>query len=531
MNIALIVVSFLLVALGQPAWVRGFGVLAAAFGFALFWRAMLSFPSKRDRFLLSMGWFACVQGVQLSWMATMDYMGPLILAVYLFLILGMGAQFALLSFFFDRPINGLRVLSIAGCWAIFEWLRLFFICGFTWNPIGLALVDSPYSLQFAAVWGIFGLSFWVIVVNLAALQALIEKSTKKIAIWGAMALLPYAFGLVHQKWVETYVPTSGTLNVALVQTGLFPEQKEFLSGSPDDYIQPLDQWARILNVLDETKRVDLIVLPEAALPLGAHGAGYTLESVKKYFDESDFPPLKTPYAHYDWRGWKVSNAFLVQALANRFKSHVILGLDDADFNGKYNAAFHFRPDDLPYERYEKRILAPIAEYVPMRQWRRFARFVAEQFGIYSSFNAGTKVKIFHATFPIGVSICLEETFSNLTRELRTKGAELFVNLTNDVWFPGSKLPRQHFDHGRVRAAENGVYILRACNTGITGVIDCFGNPLDQLPVSEERASALYISLPIRSFATLYTWWGDSAILGISVAGILLHFLFQKKKLP
>jgi apolipoprotein N-acyltransferase len=531
MNILLIGVSFLLTALGQPAWIRGLGPLAAAFGFALFWRAMLAFPRKQDRFFLSMAWFTCVQGVQLSWMATVDYMGPFILVVYLFLILGMGAQFGLLSFFFDRPITASRALAMAGCWTIFEWLRLFFLCGFTWNPVGLALVDSPYSLQFASVWGIFGLSFWVILVNLAAIHALMEKTTKKIALWGSLALFPYAFGLANQAWIESRVPSSGSLNVALIQTGLFPEQKDRLPEDPSAYIQPLDQWARILAVLDDKKKVDLIVFPEAALPLGAHNAGYSLEAVKRCFDEGDFPPLKSPYAVHDWAGWKVCNAFLIQALANHFKSDVIIGLDDVDLAGKYNAAFHFRPNDLPYERYEKRVLAPIAEYIPMRQWRRLSHFVGQQFGIYSSFDAGTKAKVFQSTFPIGVSICLEETFSNLTRELRVEGAELFVNLTNDAWFPRSRLPRQHFDHGRVRAAENGVYILRACNTGVTGVIDCFGKPVDQLPVSEEKASALYLTLPIRSYSTLYTWWGDQAILGISAVGLLFHFLFQKKKLP
>jgi apolipoprotein N-acyltransferase len=321
------------------------------------------------------------------------------------------------------------------------------------------------------------------------------------------------------------------LRVALVQTGLFPEQKDFDKNAAAAYIPPLDQWSRILHVLDENSPVDLIVFPEAALPLGAHGAGYSLESVKEFFDENDFPPLRAPYAHCDWRGWKVSNAFLVQTLANQFKSHIILGLDDADRDGKYNAAFHFFPNDVPYERYEKRVLAPIAEYMPFRQWGRFARFAAEQFGIYSSFNPGTKAKIFKAPVPVGISICLEETFSNLTRELRVKGAELFVNLTNDSWFPRSKLPRQHLDHGRVRAAENGVFILRSCNTGVTGAIDCFGQPLAQLPVSEEKASSLYLTLPIRSYSTLYTWWGDSAILGISAAGLLLHFAVRKKKLP
>jgi apolipoprotein N-acyltransferase len=530
MNAFLILVSFFLVAFGQPAWIRGFGVLAAAFGFALFWRAIISVPRPRDRFLYSLAWFTAVQGVQLSWMANTAYMGPMILVVYLFLILGMGAQFGILSYFLSLPMSWRQIFAMAGCWTIFEWVRLFFLCGFTWNPIGLSLADSSYSLQFASIWGIFGLSFWVILVNLVALSAMIEKSTRKAVVWASLAFFPYLFGFIHQTWIEARVPISGTLDVALVQTALFPEQKDYHFTAPDDYVLPHEQWERIFSVLDRKRKVDLIVFPEAALPLGAHKLGYEIGFAMKYFHPQHFPLFEGPDAQIRRGDWRVSNSFLLQTLANEMGASVIAGLDDVDFTGMYNAAFHFSPKNLPHERYEKRVLAPIAEYIPLRQWRRFSRFVAEQFGIYSSFDPGTKVKIFKSKFPIGVSICLEETFSNLTRELRREGAELFVNLTNDIWFPNSKLPRQHFDHGRVRAAENGVSILRACNTGITGWVDCFGRSLAQLPASETEASALYLTLPVRSYATLYTWWGDEAILGISAGSMLFYFLFRKKKL-
>ncbi len=529
MKIFLIAISFCLAAFGQPAWIPGFGMLAAAFGFALFWRGMISYPRPRDRFLLSLIWFGSVQGVQLSWMTTMDYMGPLILALYLFLIVGMGVQFAVLSLFFNEKIGWHRALAIAGCWVLFEWVRLFFLCGFTWNLVGLTMADSSYSLQFASLWGIFGLSFWVILVNLAALHVLMEK--KGAVVWAAMAIVPYLYGFVQQSYVESAVPISGNLKVALVQTALFPEQKDFLPESANDYMPPLVQWERIWNEIDLKKEVDLIVFPEAALPLGAHKPGYELASMQKYFDRDSYPPITPPYALFDEGKWKVTNAFLVQALANQLDAHVVVGLDDVDYWGKYNAAFHFQPKNLPYHRYEKRILVPVGEYIPLQQWPSIARFVAKQFGIYSSFNPGNRVQIFKAQFPIGVSICLEETFSNLTRELRLKGAQIFVNLTNDIWFPRSKLPQQHFDHGRIRAAENGVCILRACNTGITGGVDCFGRPLEQLPVSEEKASVLYLTLPVRHFSTLYTWWGDGAILGISSAALVSYFLFRKKKLP
>jgi apolipoprotein N-acyltransferase len=527
MKYLLIGISFLLVAFGQPAWVKAFGVLAAGCGYALFWRAMLLFPTPRERFFLSMGWFTCVQGVQLSWLVTFDYMGPLILVLYLFLILGMGAQFGLLSFLVMSPFSWSRALAIAGCWTIMEWLRLFFSCGFTWSHAGLALAASSHSLQFAAVWGIFGLSFWVILVNVSALHALQSRSIKSASVWALLALCPYVYGFVQKIWVERNVSPAGTMRVALIQTGLFPEQKDFFPVAPEAYIPPLDQWERIFNVLDKDQKVDLILLPEAALPLGAHRAVYDYLDVKNYFQEGDLPPLESPYALYA-KGWKVSNVFMMQALANHFQAHVITGLDDVDIYQKYNAAFHFHPNNLPYERYEKRVLLPIAEYLPLRPTHALARFVARQFGIVSSFHPGKEAKIFQATFPVGISICLEETFSNLTRELRKKGAKVLVNVTNDVWFPRSKLPEQHFEHGRLRAAENGICLLRACNTGVTGGIDCFGNPLQILPISGKDASILYLTLPVRFFPTLYTWWGDEAILGISAIAILFHFLKARK---
>ncbi len=526
-NAFLFLFSFFVTAFGQPAWIRGFGVLAAVFGFALFWKGMLSFSRPRDRFLLAMTWFSAVQAVQLSWLATTDYMGPLILFLYLFLILAMGVQFGLISLMIQSSISWHRAACIASCWVIFEWTRLFFLCGFTWNPAGLALADSSYSLQLASVCGIFGLSFWVIFVNASALKAWTENATKSIAIWAFLAVFPYFFGFLYQHWVESHVQSTGNLSVALIQTHLSPEQKEFSALAPEAYIPPLTQWKQILSAL-ENQEVDLIVLPEAALPLGAHTASYPFSEVEKYFDQTAFPRLKTPLER---SSWKVSNAFLLQALANQYNAHVIVGLDDRDFSGKYNAAFHFVPENRPYERYEKQVLVPVGEYIPVRHSRRLAQFIGDQFGIYSSFDAGTEGKVFKAQIPIGISICLEETFGQLVRELRVKGAQLLVNVTNDAWFPNSKLPRQHFDHGRVRAAENGVPLLRACNSGISGGVDAFGQPMQPPLECKEKASSLYFSFPLRSYSTLYTWWGDRAILGISFSFMLSYFFFRKKKLP
>jgi apolipoprotein N-acyltransferase len=363
------------------------------------------------------------------------------------------------------------------------------------------------------------------------------KCSRNVVVWGALAILPYIFGFSNQTWIEWNRKQNPVFSVALVQTSILPEQRDYYPSKKESFIPFLDQWERIFLFLDPEKKVDLIVLPETALPIGAHRYLYPIGLVKYYWQNwfgtdalSDLPPLESPLAVSHWENgvldWKVNNAFLCQAFANHYNSHLIIGLDDHDLDedAKYNAAFHFQPKNMTAERYEKRILVPVVEYIPFKTFDWVSHFLLEQFGIEDSFCRGSEGIVFQTRFPIGISICIEETFSELIRDLRRKGAEVLVNISNDVWFPKSRLPLQHFDHGKVRAVENGVCSLRACNTGITGAVDCFGRTVAQFPPSESAGGALYISLPILSYNTLYTLWGDSAILALSIGFVIFGLL-------
>ncbi len=531
-----LVFSFILVAFGQSAWISYFSLGAAAFGFALFWRSMLMLPKKRDRFFLSWGWFSAVQAVQISWLASTDYMGPLILLVYVFLAIALGVQFGVISLFFEeRGISLRSCFAIAGSWVLMEWIRLFFFTGFPWNPVGLALADSSYAIQWASIFGVYGLSFWVILVNAVAVGA----SWKRGVLWLVLAATPYLFGWAYPKWMDRHVPIERMFSAALVQTALLPEEKDLFTHRSDRFVPPLNQWERIWENLRMESSLDLIVLPEAAVSFSAHYPFYPLEIVEevwiqRFGKESlfDLPALEPPLARLEksngQRNWKVSNAFLAQATANHFKAHLIAGFDDQEEGRKYNAAFEFLPQSSDFQRYEKRVLVPVGEYIPFSNIRWLAAFLSEQFGIGDSFDTGNEAKLFSSPLPIGVSICLEETYSDLIRDLRLNGARLFVNVTNDVWFPRSRLPKQHFQHSRIRAVENGVYVLRSCNTGITAGIDCFGRVIAALPPSETDRGILYLTFPLKSLSTLYTWWGDKTILCLSFFFIFLGF--RKKKL-
>jgi len=533
-----LIISFFLVGFGQPAWIPEAGLLAAAGGYAFFWKAMLQYPKRVSRFYLSAGWFVAVHAIQLSWMTSTQYMGPMILGVYAFLLFGLGVQFGLFSILLnpEKKISQFQCIALAGGFVLLEWIRLYFLTGFTWNPAGLALGGSRYAIQLAALFGIYGLTFWVIWTNLSALALMLRPTAKRAATWGVLALFPYGFGLCNENWVKSFFRPEKHVAVALIDTALRVEEKSRDTASPLSFIPPLAQWERVWDYLNADQPVDLIVLPEAAFPYGTDQPFCPLEIFQERWTlhfgndlpQSDFPPMESPYAFlYQWQNqsfWIATNAFFAQTLANHFNADLIVGFDyDDGATRRTNAAFLFRPHKQP-ERYDKRILAPIGEYIPLQKIQWIADFLYRQFGIRESFDVGNEAKIFDSHTPIGVPICLEEIYSGLVRDLRKRGAELLVSLSNDVWFPSSRLARQHYEHGRIRAVENGVYLLRSSNMGVTGAVDCFGQPIGiQAP---GKKGAIYLSIPVFSYPTLFAFWGDAAILCISSLSFLIFLFFK-----
>jgi apolipoprotein N-acyltransferase len=518
-----IAISWAIVAFGQPGWVPWLGSIAALCGYTLFWRAFQNFPS---RFWSATLWYAAVQAIQLSWMTSIEYQGVYILFVYACVCLVLGLQFGVLSLLITakEKMTVMRILAIAALWTVMEWGRFHVLCGFSFNPAGLALTGFLSSLQMAAVWGVLGLSFYVMLVNLWAFSG---RSFKMLA---ALALFPYLFGYAHLAYHGKDLARSPILSAALVQTNLLPSEKTPLKGRLNAFISPIHQWQRILGFLEDQARDqwDLIVLPESALPFTSDAMVYPLEFVVEVLESSwgsseGLPPLSYPFAEKKEKGWQVSNAFWAQALANHYRAEVVAGLDQRDkvLKKNYTAAFHFLPDGERMRRYEKRVLVPLAEYLPFNWLMPWV----QSYGVTEFFTPGTEAKVFGVKIPFSPSICYEETFPDLMREGRRKGAELLVNVTNDNWYPASRLPEQHFSLGRLRAIENGVPLIRACNTGVTASVDSLGRTLAQMDLS---AGALAAPFKTYHYKTLYTHWGDAGIIGLCLI-ILTCFLRLKKR--
>jgi apolipoprotein N-acyltransferase len=119
---------------------------------------------------------------------------------------------------------------------------------------------------------------------------------------------------------------------------------------------------------------------------------------------------------------------------------------------------------------------------------------------------------------VGVLICYESIFPDVTRQYRRAGAVVVVNITNDAWFGRSLAPWQHEAHLALRAIENRIAIVRAANTGISGYVDPLGvfhGETQLLTASTRTFTAQHVQ-----GRTLYTILGDWVGL-ISVAATVV----------
>ncbi|MBS0624115.1 MAG: apolipoprotein N-acyltransferase [Verrucomicrobia bacterium] len=495
--------SFILVALAQPDFSLVACVLAGICGYALFWFSLIG-ASKKKIFFTSLVWMMGVQMIHTNWMTSVEYVGAAILFGWFLHNLSMGGIFALVSLGVGQATSLIKQLALCGIWVILEWARpwLFFGIGFAWNPLGLPLTAHVTSLQMASIAGIMGLSFWVLWTNLLFFHK------QKLVI--AVAILPYLLGGGLYLWHHQTDKEDKKVEALLVQLATYPRQSE------------REIWERFFQVLAPHihETYDLIVLAEGALPRAAQNL-----YIPSYFVEN----MLASYwgIHKNFYSTPYLDALTIgKLLAQNSQGSVVIGMNDEQQQKSYNAAFHFHPSN-EIEVYHKRKLLAFGEYLPICfAWAR------SLLPLPPDFTAGQSSLVFGQQLPFAVAICYEETLGELNRAARNQGAQLLLGLTNDMWYPRSRLPVSHLHHARVRTVELGMPLLRACNTGVTCAINSTGQVLQQLPYESRTQTAqegvLKVVIPLHCYQTLYLIWGDKFILGLSLGFIALSCCRKRK---
>jgi apolipoprotein N-acyltransferase len=176
----------------------------------------------------------------------------------------------------------------------------------------------------------------------------------------------------------------------------------------------------------------------------------------------------------------------------------------------FNTAHLLRPGERLVEPYRKRVLVPFAEYMPHSDVLHWPEWLVPR---VSEMTPGEGVQLFKVTpdLTVGALICWENLFASLARQSVHDGAQVLVQLTNDVWFGHSAAPYQHNLMSVMRAVENRVPVLVASNTGPSQIIDGHGRVVAGVPETfVDGVTTGHISIGAAN--TVYTLAGDAVVV-------------------
>ena len=379
------------------------------------------------------------------------------------------------------------------------------ITGFPWNLLGTAQVDN-ISLSRITTWtGVYGVSFEIMLVNVAVAAAFLVPKKKRNTL--LMASLTAAAVLQAGRLVDA--PALAADHAALLVQENIPVDANW---TRDTFERTLRELAD-LSVKQATSnsthgsdskpdKVDLIVWPESPAP----------------FFTSD-PLFRDPVSQMarSAHTWIVTGAIGNVPAMER-------GVSPSQV---FNSAALISPSGEWTARYDKVHLVPFGEYLPFPRLFAFAGGLTKEVGEFET--GASRAPLAAGNTRLGIFICYESVFPGEVRQFADQGAQVLVNLSNDGWYGDSGAYAQHLNQTRMRAIENDRWILSATDTGVTASIDPYGRTVARLP-RKERA-ALVAPYALTSVTTFYTRHGDwfAWLCAIISSGALLsRFAFSKK---
>jgi apolipoprotein N-acyltransferase len=461
---------------GHPAvaWVALAPLLIALTGTSG-WRAVrLGYVSGAVSSLGLLYWTALVVtqygGLHLA--VSVLIMVLLCLAVALF-----PALFGWLAALLIQSFGTTGLLLAPFAWVATEILRGHTLLNFSWCLLGYSQQPYPHFIQIASYTAVYGVSFVVAATSAALAFLAAERGPRARAVVAAAASLLVAAVAVHgAAALRRPLRESGRLRVGLVQASIRQDEK----WDADKLARNVDRHVALTrDAVDQGAQ--LVVWPESAVPF-----------------EFDRDP---------------AIAADLTRLTREADIHLLFGNDDREPGQEgrdrlFVGAKMLTPDGRVSLRYHKVRLVPFGEYVPLQRVLTLGgRFAAKLVRRVSDFTPGKQHVVGELNGArLSVSICYEAIFADFIRGFVDRGADLLVNVTNDGWYGYTSAPHQHFAMAVFRAVENGKYLVRAANTGISAVVDPRGRVLARTQLFEE--TTLVFEVPIVPGRTFYSRHGD-----------------------
>ncbi len=376
---------------------------------------------------------------------------------------------------------------LPAAWVAAEHLRsIGLLGGFPWALLGYAVHDDGPARVLASLVGVYGLSFL-----LASTAVLLYRRRPVHAL--AVVAIAHMLGLALGLRASGDTPE---LRVAVVQANI-PQGEKW---DPGRASAAFDRHLYLSGLAAASRDLDLIVWPETAVPILLENDAAAREQLA--------------------------------ALARGTGAALVIGGVGIENDGRslrfYNSAFAVNAEGVIVDRYDKSVLVPFGEYVPMRPLLGFLSALATGMAGETDVSAGPGPRTLKGLAALdsdhaaAVLICYEVIYPSVVRGAVRKGARLLLNVTNDAWYGRTSAPHQFLAISAMRSAEHGIPMLRAANTGVSAVVDAQGRVSRQTEIFEGTVfvasvpGALKGMSPYTRFGDWVVWasWGWLAILAV-----------------
>lgn len=405
-----------------------------------------------------------------------------------------------------------RIFAFTMGLCISEWLRGHIFTGFPWNAYGMAFGEQLWLAQSASIFGLYGLT--LITIFLCAIPATLVRV-------GGIHFKHCVFGIVCVAALATFgawrIPTKPVGHVADVKLRIMQPNL------------PQDAKFRVEN-RDEIMKRYLDLSDRATSPQSTGVSDIT----HLIWPESAFPFILTrdPTALAQIAELLPQGVSLITGAITARE-----GLPGEVRERYYNSIVVVSDDGTVTTRADKVHLVPFGEYLPFKNvlhtlgLRQFIPLIG-------GFEAGeTRAPLAIMGLPLAAPlICYEAIFSgevmphfNAKNEPSTLNQQIGVllNLTNDAWFGNTPGPYQHFSQARLRAIEEGIPMVRAANSGISGVVDPYGRVVASIALNRE--GVIDSHLPLRISPTIYSGIGDVIFFALVLIFGVIASLFAWRR--
>ena len=422
-------------------------------------------------------------------------------------------------------------IVVPSCWLIPEWIRSYQGLGGPWDLYGASQWQHPAVLALGAVGGVWLVSVALLMANVAFVVLLgairpplflpaadapattsTPEGTAAPAVSAARRLAIAAAGLV------ALVAAVGSGPLAFALTPPFPAARQIAV----TLVQP-----GVVN--NATQRTDASEAPTAELSKNG-----TLTEDKPdliVWGESSIPDDLTGTSAADQALLKQ-----IEALSRQDDAEILVNQDTTPpGKGHEKWAVLVSPSGVQ-GTYAKTRLVPFGEYIPFRQQLSWLTSISK--AASSNMVPGPGAHTLTVTSPagatkpvdVGVLICFESAFPDMSRVETDQGAELIVYQSSTSTFQGTWGPDQHASLAAIRAAETGRPVVQAALTGDTVAFDARGRQLAWLGQDSRGEVTVAVNLPPQADKTFYDQAGDYVMwsgVGITALAALIMLLRRR----